>query len=212
MQTTQKYIAAYVPRYIRTGRLWYLSLDTVIGAKSVAGSGSMIYDLIMLPEKEYTRARLYLGMENPNSIEFSMSKRTPAYIPKYVKEISVSASELNPNQYAKRYFRQVFGLDEPWNHETEDAFARPSGHANDDYSEEMLHQFQYSNDPYVVLGVTKDMSAVQIKHRYRTLIHTYHPDKFASTGLTAEMMARANELMKRINVAYDDICKKHMRR
>lgn len=56
-------------------------------------------------------------------------------------------------------------------------------------------------DPYVVLGVSKDASDEEIKDAYRALVKKYHPDKFADSDL-AEL---ANEKMKEINAAYDEI-------
>lgn len=58
-------------------------------------------------------------------------------------------------------------------------------------------------DPYVVLGVSRDASDEEIKDAYRALVKKYHPDKFADSDL-AEL---ANEKMKEINVAYDEIQK-----
>ena len=58
-------------------------------------------------------------------------------------------------------------------------------------------------DPYKVLGVEPNATDEQIKDAYRALVKKYHPDKFADSDL-AEL---ANEKMKDVNAAYDEIQK-----
>ena len=57
------------------------------------------------------------------------------------------------------------------------------------------------NDPYVVLGVSRNATDEQIKNAYRELARKYHPDNYADKPLSD----LASEKMKEINDAYDAI-------
>ncbi len=57
------------------------------------------------------------------------------------------------------------------------------------------------NDPYQILGVSRDASDEEIKKAYRALAKKYHPDNYAGSDL-ADL---AEEKMKAINEAYDAI-------
>ena len=50
-------------------------------------------------------------------------------------------------------------------------------------------------------------TAEEIKAAYRALIREHHPDKLMAQGMPPEFVATATEKMKRINVAYDTVCK-----
>lgn len=62
-------------------------------------------------------------------------------------------------------------------------------------------------DSYEILGVQTSASAEEIKIAYRALIREHHPDRLMAQGLPPEFVATANEKMKRINVAYDTVCR-----
>lgn len=59
------------------------------------------------------------------------------------------------------------------------------------------------NDPYKVLGVSRDATDEEIKKAYRELAKKYHPDNYANNPL-ADLVV---EKMKEINEAYDTIQK-----
>lgn len=58
-------------------------------------------------------------------------------------------------------------------------------------------------DPYTVLGVSRNASDAEIKKAYRELVRKYHPDNYHDNPL-ADL---AEEKMKEINEAYDEIQK-----
>jgi len=57
-----------------------------------------------------------------------------------------------------------------------------------------------SKNPYEILRVSKSASLDEIKTAYRKLVRTYHPD-----GSHAFMKSTNEEIVKRINVAYEKI-------
>jgi hypothetical protein len=62
-------------------------------------------------------------------------------------------------------------------------------------------------DPYDVIGVHKNDSFESIKEVYKKLIQIYHPDKYM--GASGLSIKQKNELLSRINAAYDWISKHH---
>lgn len=58
-------------------------------------------------------------------------------------------------------------------------------------------------NPYEVLGVNPNATDDDIKQAYRALVRKYHPDKYRDSDL-ADL---ANEKMKEINAAYEEIQK-----
>ena len=57
------------------------------------------------------------------------------------------------------------------------------------------------NDPYKILGVSRDATDEEVKKAYLALARKYHPDKYNDTDL-ADLAA---EKMKAVNGAYDAI-------
>ena len=64
------------------------------------------------------------------------------------------------------------------------------------------------NDPYAVLGVSKNATDDEIKNAYRNLAKKYHPDSYSDNPL-ADL---AEEKMEEINAAYDKIMNERKRK
>ena len=60
-------------------------------------------------------------------------------------------------------------------------------------------------DPYMVLGVTPDMSIEQIRATWRSLARDNHPDMLMARGLPEEALQLAHKRMAAINRAWDEI-------
>ncbi len=63
------------------------------------------------------------------------------------------------------------------------------------------------DDPFNVLGVSREDSDDQIKATHRRLVRENHPDKLVAQGLPQEFVDLANNKLARINAAYDEIRK-----
>ena len=61
---------------------------------------------------------------------------------------------------------------------------------------------------YGILGITPDATAVDIKKAWRKKVYEFHPDKVRGRGLSEDFVSYATERMKKVNDAYEQICKK----
>ncbi|MGB5093027.1 MAG: TerB family tellurite resistance protein [Parvibaculum sp.] len=62
-------------------------------------------------------------------------------------------------------------------------------------------------DPYLVLGISPDISDEDLKKAYRRLLRENHPDMLMARGVPEELLAIATEKVAAINVAYERILK-----
>lgn len=60
-------------------------------------------------------------------------------------------------------------------------------------------------DPYLVLGITPDISTEDLRKAYRRLVRENHPDTLIARGVPKELVSIANEKLATINVAYEKI-------
>jgi DnaJ like chaperone protein len=60
-------------------------------------------------------------------------------------------------------------------------------------------------DPYLILGITPDISSDDLKKAYRRLVRENHPDTLIARGVPKELVSIANEKLAMINVAYEKI-------
>lgn len=61
------------------------------------------------------------------------------------------------------------------------------------------------SDPYLVLGITPDISTEDLRKAYRRLVRENHPDTLIARGVPKELVSIANEKLATINVAYEKI-------
>jgi DnaJ like chaperone protein len=61
------------------------------------------------------------------------------------------------------------------------------------------------NDPYLVLGASRDMTNDELKRHYRRLVTENHPDRKIARGLPAEAIRIATERLSSINAAWERV-------
>jgi DnaJ domain len=57
-------------------------------------------------------------------------------------------------------------------------------------------------NPFAVLGVTSEADKEEVHRAYVHLAKIYHPDRYATTGLPAEVCDYLSSMARRINAAY----------
>jgi len=62
-------------------------------------------------------------------------------------------------------------------------------------------------DPYVILGIERSISADDLKRAYHKLVVENHPDSLTGRGVPPEFIRTATERLAAINGAYDRICR-----
>lgn len=60
-------------------------------------------------------------------------------------------------------------------------------------------------DPYLILGITPDISTDDLRKAYVRLVRENHPDTLIARGVPKELVSIANEKLSAINVAYERI-------
>lgn len=75
------------------------------------------------------------------------------------------------------------------------------------FEEEFFGKVQSLHEHYELLDVTAEASDVEVKRAYRAKCIEYHPDKIMSKGLPEAFVKFADEQMKLITCAYDQIKK-----
>ncbi len=81
------------------------------------------------------------------------------------------------------------------------------GFSADDFERVKARHVQVQDDPYRVLGISRDASLSDVKARYRKLVRELHPDKQIAAGVPAEMVRFATDRLARVNEAYHTIVK-----
>jgi DnaJ like chaperone protein len=63
------------------------------------------------------------------------------------------------------------------------------------------------DDPYVVIGATREMDDAALKSHYRRLVAEIHPDRAIARGLPPEAIAIATRRLAAVNEAWDRIAR-----
>jgi DnaJ like chaperone protein len=64
-----------------------------------------------------------------------------------------------------------------------------------------------AEDPYVIIGASRDMSDADLKRHYRKLVTENHPDREIARGLPPEAVRIATQRLAVINAAWERIAK-----
>jgi len=62
-------------------------------------------------------------------------------------------------------------------------------------------------DPYTILGVAQDAGDDEVKAAWRKLVREHHPDRLIAQGLPQEFVAVAEDKLKAINAAWDQVAR-----
>ncbi len=79
------------------------------------------------------------------------------------------------------------------------------GLSNIQYEQVKALYIKTNSHAYQILGISSKASNEEVKHAYKKLAREYHPDMLISKGVPKDFISFANEKMKEINNAYDEI-------
>lgn len=96
-------------------------------------------------------------------------------------------------------------------HEGEDKYlaevARIFGYSPQKYRAIRARFVDDADDPYEVLGASRELSNDELKSRYRDLVRRNHPDGLAGKGLPKELQDVAARKLAAINAAWEAVAK-----
>ncbi len=94
-------------------------------------------------------------------------------------------------------------------HEAEHAYlldvSRLFGFDDARFAQVEARHVRRADDPYVVLGVSRDMDISDIRNAWAALVAEHHPDRAIARGLPPEAVAIANDRIAAINAAWERI-------
>ncbi len=178
-----------------------------LGAKMAKADGVVVEDEIRafrevfkVPEDDiHNVARLFdlakqdvAGFDSYARQLASLMKDTPQILEDVLDglfHIAKADNILHPNELA--YLAEVariFGF-------SEQAFANIQAR----------HVLDIKRNPYQVLGLAPDVSDAELKSHYRQLVKDNHPDILIGRGVPKDFLAIANERLKVINEAYEEL-------
>lgn len=67
------------------------------------------------------------------------------------------------------------------------------------------HLLNTNPDPFILLDVSRDISYIDLKKKYRNIANDWHPDKFSGKNVASELAAIAREQFELYSKAYETI-------
>lgn len=81
------------------------------------------------------------------------------------------------------------------------------GFSNEDFERIYSSNSGVYNNPYEVLGVSRNTSIEEIKQKWKQLAINHHPDRLISQGIPEDLIEKSTSRLKEINNAWDTIQK-----
>lgn len=103
-------------------------------------------------------------------------------------------------------FIKIFKLDADTCDEIYDTIIKEKNKKIENYEDENISDPEYNLDEcYKILGLDKNCTKDDLKRRYAHLTKSYHPDKYNSEEMPAEVRKELEDTYKKINLAYDKL-------
>lgn len=171
-------------------------------------------DGVALRIEEETFERLF--PVDPEEIEnvrwlFALASRDTAGFDTYAHNIAgMLASEPELKRHVFEALLQIAAADGIL-HESENNYlssvSSEFGYSDNEYKAMRARFVHDIDDPYVALGVSRDITDDALKTYYRRIVRENHPDALAARGLGKELQERATRKIAAINAAYDEIAR-----
>jgi DnaJ like chaperone protein len=161
----------------------FMQHELRLGAQSRQIAVRIFKAALNAPDSFEDYARQFYGSfyHNPQLLEFMLD---------ILMRVAMADGRVGPEE--ERLLRRaalIFGFSEP-------------------YFENLRSRFRGEDDrAYSVLGLAPGVSDDELKHRYRTLVKEYHPDRIAAKGLPEEFNRFAHDKFREIQEAYESITK-----
>lgn len=93
----------------------------------------------------------------------------------------------------------------PFESMNEDIIMLRKGVVSQIQAREESSEKQISSDPYKLLGLERGATRSEIREAYHDKVRAYHPDRIISLDLPEDMTDYANDMLSRINAAYESL-------
>jgi hypothetical protein len=106
-----KFLAASVPRSVRSARLSHLRTDAILGSWYIQnpGGGIQVFDVVMQAEVDFVRTKNQLASPAMGA-SLQQGQASAPYVLKDIKQLDLPDGTDNPTQVAAAHFRLEFKL------------------------------------------------------------------------------------------------------